>query len=58
VMGNGVVSESLTTIGTYIARAENSLACLPANAYSQALAGLLHYINGKSKLLLNEHAAA
>lgn len=58
VMGNGVVSESLLTIDSYISRAEANLASLPVNAYSKTLAGLLHFISDKSKLLLKQEAAA
>ena len=58
VMGNGVVSESLLTIDSYVSRAEANLAGLPVNTYSKTLAGLLHFISDKSKLLLKQEAAA
>jgi octaprenyl-diphosphate synthase len=58
VNGNGVLPESLATVQKYIARAEASLADLPAGVHLRILDGLLNFISGKARLLLKEEVAA
>ncbi len=52
VTRNGVVTKSLITIDSYIARAEQCLGALAANPYRQTLAGLLRYLAGQSRSLM------
>jgi octaprenyl-diphosphate synthase len=57
-MGNGVVSESLAAIDTYLARAQASLAGLSAGVYSERLAALARFVSEQSRALLAESVVA
>ncbi len=52
VAGNGVMHKSQVTLDTFIARAHQSLAGLPANRFTQTLSDLLGYLAQQSRGLL------
>jgi octaprenyl-diphosphate synthase len=52
VTRNGVATKALITIDSYIARAEQCLGLLAANAHTQTLAGLLRYLSAQSRNLM------
>jgi octaprenyl-diphosphate synthase len=52
VMGDGVLSESLAMIDTYVAQARADLACLADQAHAQSLGDLLDFLTGQSRQLI------
>ncbi len=52
VLGNGVLTESLATIDTYVAQARAALACLGEQVHAQALSELLDFLSGQSRRLI------
>lgn len=58
ITSNGVMNESLATIGKFISRAEVSLDLVSANVYSRSLRALAGYLSAESRRLLTEPAAA
>ena len=57
-LGNGVVSESLLTIDSYVQQARSKLAGLPDNVHIRTLVSLMDFISYKSRTLMKEAVAA